>query len=461
MNTIKRGAGSSRTTMGQRLSYGLYFFGQGLIYTLVSQYLMYYYTDYALLPPLVVSVLLFGGKAWDAVNDTLFGMVVDKVRFKNGERFLPWLRISTVLIPLSTIALFSFEKVTSLPMRIVLAMFTYFLWDSAYTLSDTPILGLCTTLTDSVKERGTLMTFSGVGGAVSMMLCAIVLVPILDASGFFIATLIIAAVSFVTMSGVSVFCREKYHAQGARKQEASLRDTWTYLKGNRYLRLFYGYRVVSGILSVSMLTFMCKYCLGDVTAVAQIALYSIPMVLCLYLAAPFLMKRFDKIVLYRVCSCLSIVMYGLTFSLGYANKIRTIFCMSVIAALAILPGILMGVLPQDCVEYGTFKTGVRKEGITFALQSFVNKLNAAFAAGLTGIVLELIGYVGDLEVQSPATTQGIWSCTFLIPMAGQLLALGLLFRYDLRDKDVQLMSDANSGKCTREEALARMSRTYR
>ncbi len=39
MNTIKRGAGSSRTTMGQRLSYGLYFFGQGLIYTLVSQYL--------------------------------------------------------------------------------------------------------------------------------------------------------------------------------------------------------------------------------------------------------------------------------------------------------------------------------------------------------------------------------------------------------------------------------------
>lgn len=452
---------SAQTTLLQRFSYGLYFFGQGLIYTLVAQYLMYFYTDYALLPPLVVSALLFGGKVWDAVNDTLFGLVVDKIRFKNGERFLPWLRISTVLIPLSTILLFSFEGVDSLPIRIVLAIFTYFLWDTAYTLCDTPILGLCTTLTTNVKERGTLMTFSGVGGAMAMVLCALVLVPVLDASGFIKASCIIAVLSFVTMSGVSIFCREKHHVHEAQKPEASLRDTWTYLKGNRYLRLFYGYRVISGVISVSMLTFLCKYCLGDVTAVATVALYSLPMILCIYIAAPFLMKRFDKIVLYRVCVCLLIVMYAITFCLGYENKTRVIFCMAVIAALAILPGILMGVVPQDCVEYGTFKTGVRKEGITFALQSFVNKLNAAFAAGLTGIVLELIGYVGSMDVQSPATTQGIWICTFLIPFVGQLLAVGLLFRYDLRDRDVQLMSDANSGKCSREEALSRLSRIYR
>lgn len=450
-----------QTTLRERLSYGFYFFGQGLIYTVVSQYLMYFYTDYALLPPLVVSALLFGGKAWDAVNDTLFGLIVDKVRFKNGERFLPWLRVSTVLIPLTTILLFSIDAVPSLTWRIILAMVTYFLWDTAYTLCDAPILGLCTTLTSNVKERGTLMAFSGVGGAMAMVLSAIVMVPVLETEGFFKASLVIAIASMATMSMVSVFCKERYHAEASQQPGASLRDTWAYLRGNRYLKLFYGYRVLSGILSVSMLTFMCKYCLGDVKAVALVALYSLPMIFCVYIAAPALMKRFDKIVLYRACICLTVVMYFITFSLGYGNKQRVIFCMAVIAALAILPGIMMGALPQDCVEYGTFKTGVRKEGITFALQSFVSKLNAAFAAAFTGIVLELIHYEGELAVQSAATTQGIWSCTFLIPATGQLLALWLLFRYDLKDKDVQLMSDCNSGSLSREEALAQMSRTYR
>lgn len=460
MEQTQQGA-PRQTTLRERLSYGFYFFGQGLIYTVVSQYLMYYYTDYVLLPPLVVSVLLFGGKVWDAVNDTLFGLIVDKVRFKNGERFLPWLRVSTVLIPLTTILLFSIDAVPSLGWRVALALITYFLWDTAYTLCDAPILGLCTTLTNDVKERGTLMTFSGVGGAMAMALSAIVLVPILDTAGFFKASLVIAIAALVTMSMVSVFCKERYHAQASLEPSASLRDTWAYLKGNRYLKLFYGYRIVSGILSVSMLTFMCKYCLGDVKAVALVAAYSLPMIFCVYAAAPFLMRRFDKIVLYRACVCLTIVMYLVTFSLGYANKTRVIFCMAVIAALAILPAILLGAIPQDCVEYGTFKTGARKEGITFALQSFVSKLNAAFASAFAGIALELVGYQGELEVQSAAATQGIWNCTFLIPAAGQLLAVWLLFRYNLRDRDVQLMSDCNAGRISREEALAGMSRQYR
>lgn len=451
-----------QTRLSERFSYGFYFFGQGLIYTIVSQHLMYYYTDYALLPPLVCSVILFAGKVWDAVNDTLFGLLMDKLRFKSGQRFLPWLRISTVAIPLTTIFLFSIEAVPGVGWRTLLAVVTYILWDLAYTMCDAPILALSTAMTSNVKERGTLMTFSGVGGAMAMALSAIVLVPIFDEAGFFKAAVLIAVVSLLTMSMVSLFCRERYHVDDSLLlQDASLRDTWRYLRSNRYLLLYYGYRVISGSISVSMLTFMAKYCLGDVKYMALVAVYSMPMILCVYAAAPFLMKRFDKIVLYRVSALLSIGMHLVTYLVGYENRTFVILCMAVIAALAILPGIMMGVLPQDCIEYGTFKTGIRKEGITFSLQSFVAKLTAAVASGLTGIVLHLIGYQGELEVQSAATTQGIWSCAFLIPLLGQVLAIAFLFAYDLRDRDVQLMSDVNGGKLSRDEALRRMSRSYK
>lgn len=290
-----------------------------------------------------------------------------------------------------------------------------------------------------------------------MALCSILLVPVFDTAGFFWASVIIAVVSFCTMRLVNCFCVERHHVE-TQAQADSLRDTWRYLRQNRYLLLYYGYRVISGAISVSMLTYMAANCLGDVKYVSVVAVCALPMIACVYAAAPFLLRRFDKIVLYRASAILHIGMNVATFFIGFENKGAVIFCMAVIAALAILPGILMGVLPQDCIEYGTFKTGIRKEGITFALQSFVAKLTAACAAGLTGVLLHIIGYHGEMAVQSAETVQGIWRCVFLVPLTGQLLALGLLFVYDLRDRDVQLMSDANSGKITRQEALDRMSR---
>ena len=44
-----------KASLKEKIPYGMYFFGQGMIYTLVSQYLMMYYTDYAYLPTLVIS----------------------------------------------------------------------------------------------------------------------------------------------------------------------------------------------------------------------------------------------------------------------------------------------------------------------------------------------------------------------------------------------------------------------
>lgn len=38
-----------QTGLAERLSYGLYFTGQGFIYTMIAQYLMFYYTEYALI----------------------------------------------------------------------------------------------------------------------------------------------------------------------------------------------------------------------------------------------------------------------------------------------------------------------------------------------------------------------------------------------------------------------------
>ena len=168
----------------------------------------------------------------------------------------------------------------------------------------------------------------------------------------------------------------------------------------------------------------------------------------------------------------TILMNAITLFVGYQNRTLAIACLVVIAVLAILPSILMGAIPQDCVEYGTYKTETRKAGITFALQTFANKLTAAVATIITGGVLTFVGYdvaaekaateahkVVEIAV-SQATVSGMWKASFIVPIIGQLLAIGFLFAYNLRDKDVQIMSDCNAGKITKAEAEALLSRKY-
>lgn len=111
----------------------------------------YIFTDIGITAALVAIVALIT-KVWDAINDPIFGMIMDKVNFKKGK-FLPWLQISVIAIPVATILLFTIP--TGIPMmaKIIWATLAYMLWDTAYTLCDVPIFGIVTTMTTDQKER--------------------------------------------------------------------------------------------------------------------------------------------------------------------------------------------------------------------------------------------------------------------------------------------------------------------
>lgn len=90
-------------TKREKFSYGMYFMGQNVFYGLIG-YMTTYFTDIGITAALVAVVALIT-KVWDAINDPIFGMIMDKVHFKKGK-FLPWLRMSVIAIPVSTILLF-------------------------------------------------------------------------------------------------------------------------------------------------------------------------------------------------------------------------------------------------------------------------------------------------------------------------------------------------------------------
>ena len=71
-----------------------------------------YFTDAGISAVAVAGIALVV-KIWDAINDPIFGGIIDRIHFKKGK-FVPWLRISLIGIPLATILLFAIPN--SLPM---------------------------------------------------------------------------------------------------------------------------------------------------------------------------------------------------------------------------------------------------------------------------------------------------------------------------------------------------------
>jgi len=149
------------------------------------------------------------------------------------------------------------------------------------------------------------------------------------------------------------------------------------------------------------------------------------------------------------------------YFVGYQNIVLFGALAITQTVIATASGMLTFTFAMDCVEYGHYKTGIRKEGITFSIQTFSNKFVAAVSSSLAAFVLELIQYNGKAEgLQTARTLSGLWNAYIWIPVIGTCIALPFLFLYKLRSKDVQVMADINTGKLSREEGEAQFTQPY-
>lgn len=97
------------TTGGERFSYGLYFLGQNIFYIFIYLFLEVFFTDVGI-PAMTVAIIALVVKVWDAVNDPIFGGILDGIRLKKGK-FLPWLRISLIALPITTVLSLRFSRI--------------------------------------------------------------------------------------------------------------------------------------------------------------------------------------------------------------------------------------------------------------------------------------------------------------------------------------------------------------
>ena len=462
------------TTLKERLSYWTYFVGQNVYYNITFLFLSTYLAMQGI-TLWKVSLVLLIVKVWDAVNDPIFGYIFDKVKFKNGQKSLPWLRISVILIPFVTIMVFAIPGASE-TVKLVWFAVAYLLWDTVYTLTDVPAYAMLNTMTDNTQERNLLLSMNRVFSGAGYLLCSVVLPLLIGETfgmSFTLAVAILSIFAAVTMVPLCIFCKERNYNPQDDTGDFSFRQMFTYLGKNKYLLTYYGGYMATDALktSAAVTLFVSFYLFGNVGYSILLNLLGMVPGVVIAIFMPMILKRLDKFKTLFWANIVNILLGFVIYFVGYENETAFLVLTCIRALPMCLVGVLAFMFTPDCAEYGQYKSGISAKGITFAIQTFSVKITGAVSSALALFLLGLLSWqaveadsyekLAELNIQqSDPALQGLWIVYALIPVIGMVISIFFYLGYKLNDKDVQIMAKCNSGEITREEAEKLLSRKY-
>ena len=463
------------TTKKERFSYWTYFIGQNVYYNLTAAFITTYLIMQGI-DPIKSGLVLLLVKVWDAVNDPLFGLIFDKVKFKKRQKCLPWLRLATALIPVVTIFLFSIPSGMSETAKLIWFGVAYVMWDTVYTLTDVPAYSMLNTMTDNLEERNTLLSVNRIFSGAGVVIYGVVLTWLISTDVGMSASWAVAILSIfsaLTMIPLCVNCKERNYKPEDEPENFTFREMFSYLGKNKYLLIYYaGYCFTDALKTSNAVTlFVSYYLFKDEMFNALLTVLNMVPGVFAAMAMPYLLKRFDKFQTLFWCNIINIVLGFLIYLMGPQNIILFIILTVVRCVPMSVVGILNYMFTPDCAEYGEYKSGITAKGITFAIQTFSVKITGAISSALATALLGLFAWVSveaenfaeldALGIQQNATAlNGLWIVYALIPVIGMVISTFFYLFYKLNDKDVQIMAKCNSGELTREEAKKLLSRKY-
>lgn len=420
----------------ERLAYGGYFMGQNLIYFLVYQFLMLFYTDVVGITAGAVGTMFLIARIFDAVNDPIMGIIVDKTNLEGGK-FIPWIKLVIFLMPLTTVILFI--KVGGGGINsLIYAYITYLIWGIIYTISDVPIFALATVMTHNSNERMTLISIGRIGAGLGSVIISLFFMTLLSKIAWTGTVLLLATLALLSMLPLRYLGRERYVYQ--QKEVLSLKKIFSFVLNNKYLLIFYGAIIMASLTNTSTVSinYFAIYNLGNESYISTLTIANmIPMLLVPFVLPP-LIKRYGKKKIFIMAFIVAILSSLVFYLIGYSN-IVWVHLFTTIKGIAQVPTFMIGLFTVDCIEYGTYTTNERAEGISFSLQTFTAKLSAAVAGAISGFVLERVGYEAGV-IQTPQTLNGIWNMYVLYPIFGAVIAIIIMWRYyDLTEKQVDDM----------------------
>lgn len=438
------------------LSFSTAGFGRSMIYNLMSTFLLIFYTDAMHLKFSDAGMIILITRIFDAFNDPVMGIIVDKTKTKFGK-LRPFLLISPPLILISTILLFWVPVVPTdenYTLRLVYSALTYILWAACFTVQDVPFWGMSAVVSPLEKERNKMLStariFCTVGGIVPTLLVGAFTDKFGLSKGYLISAVLIAAVG-TSLSWLAFFGTKERLED--KKDKITVKEYFLAYTKNKPLILV----IISSILGSAMLmaqtsgAYLANYLFSSykqffpVQTVMTVAIGAGMMVAMVLM--PVLRKKMSLKSIYIASAFFGAIVHLIMYFVGYSN-FYAFLVMLVFAGLPLgIFNVITYAMIADSVDYLEWKTGRRAEGACFACQTFISNLTAGISNFITTQVLEIFNYVQPLreynelgqlkeivQQQSQRTLDGMFIMVTIIPAISLALAAIPMFFNDYSGK---------------------------
>lgn len=424
-------------TTKERISFTVAAFGRSGIYTIMSMFLLRFYTDAAGIDPIVAGYIILGGRIFDAANDPLMGYIVDHTRSKWGK-MRPYLLFSPLPIGIATVLLFFTPSFSSMGAKIAYAAVTYILWGICFTVQDVPFWGLSSVITPLESERTSFISTARLGSTAGSILPT-VLIPLFIAdnafglkNGFFISAIIFAVLGTV-LSSLAFFNTKERVEQ--TKESLPFKTTVKAVLSNKVLIIVILSTVLGSttVMANVSASYVYNYLVEDsgiipkgILLTAMTVAIGVGMVPAMILL-PILRKRFSLKAIYIGASVFGIISHLALWFVGYSNIYVLLICFVFMGMPLGVYNVITYALIADSADYARWKSGVHIEGVCFAFQTFLSKVSAGIATFATSVVLKVSQFVQPIndvvQPQSQMTKDGLFFMITLLPVIGFALAI--------------------------------------
>lgn len=430
--------------MKERLGFAVAVFGQNLVYNWFALFLLVYLVEGVGISKsgiVTLTIILTVVRIWDAVNDIVIGLLVDRTRTRWGT-FRPYIILTALPIALLTWWLFSIPD-TDETTQLVLIGVTYVVWDIVYTASDVPLWSLTSVITTDEVSRARLVSWARTSSMIALALITLVGAPLAvalsggdtaTAEGWSRAALAVSVVGMALFTLAFLTTREKVaHRPDPVPFGAALRQ----LAGNRPLFTV----LLSGVLAFGQLlvqvggAVIATVVFGDVEVFTTLGGALIGGIIVGAVLAPFVLRRLTR----RDALLASLLGIALTYLalllLGHGSLV-------VVAAAFLVNGLFTGVysvaqvmIIGDVADWAEVRTGERVDGSCFAGLTFMTKLGSAVATLVFGSAVAWVGYEKGVTVTA-AMRDGLWLAMTAAAVLSCLLAMLPLRWYDVPEREL-------------------------
>jgi len=417
-------------------------------FIIVGLLLLVYLTNVEGFSGTLAGIIIFIGKAWDAITDPFMGQLSDRTRSRFGRRRIYFL-LGSLPVFVSWVMLWYGFGITGTTAKFIYYSLSYMFFSTAFTIVMVPYNAI---LSDMVRDYNRRSAFTGMRlgfSAGAAILCAIVPALITGAytdprQGYLMMGLTFGVVFAICWLAVFFGTWEN---EIKPSPVTSLKD-WLLVLKNRsyrtYVKVFILCQMAIDTVMTLAVYFLTVSLKKEELFVPIMGTILITQLVFIGIFSQVAQKKGKTAPAYISASLWIAASIAILFLTPATPNIIVISICSLIGVGGAGCNLFSWSALPDIADVDELITGRRREGLYSGVSTFLRKLSGGIVVGALGIALDVIGYSKEAVSArniSPTTDWGIRILFCAIPITFLIFAMIFLRKYKLGRQEFTIMSN--------------------